>query len=693
MDVRLPDGTVIKNVPDGTTKAQLAQKLQAGGYDVGKLGLNAAPKAPEQPQEEAPLLDRLGRQAGLTGRALIEGGAELVGTFSDPIAGVVNELGGNMSSAKDVGRYVADSLNLPEAENSRERIVQDASKLLVGTGGIIKGAQTAGNVTTGAANGVVNNVATRPDLQAAGAVGAGVLGGEARESGAGPVGQGVAAVVGGLVAPATLSAGQSVVKNTANTARNVINPQRAVEQVDDVIRNAGVKIEILPESVRQSIRDDVTKALQSGDAIDPDAIRRLADYRALNMTPMRSNLTLNPADVTREQNLVKLSANSSDPVAQRLANNRNANNSMLINRLNELGAANADDPLVAGNRLINTLTQYDEASRQPIDQLYAAARATSGRSATLDPSAFTNQANDALDNALLGAKLPTDVRNKLNSIAKGETPLTVDVAEQLKTNIAALQRSSRDGAEKMALGLVRDALENTPLLEGQGQEAINAFGQARSANRAYMQMVEATPALKAVRDGIEPDKFVSKYITGQTATVKDLQSLRKVVDSNPEAMETVRGQILSHLKGRGVNGAADEVAKISQSSYNKALRDIGDAKLGIFFSPEEIETLKQIGRVSSYEQFQPSGSAVNNSNTAAAGFTALLDRVANSSVLRKIPIGGFVANEAQNVQVAKEARNAMSAPKALTVQRPRQQNRLLPLSTLLIPGSVTPAEE
>jgi hypothetical protein len=37
MDVRLPDGTVIKNVPDGTTKAQLISKLKSNGYDVSGL--------------------------------------------------------------------------------------------------------------------------------------------------------------------------------------------------------------------------------------------------------------------------------------------------------------------------------------------------------------------------------------------------------------------------------------------------------------------------------------------------------------------------------------------------------------------------------------------------------------------------------------------------------------------------------
>lgn len=46
MDVRLPDGTVIKNVPEGTTKRQLLDKLRAKGFDVDKMTAAPAPAAP-----------------------------------------------------------------------------------------------------------------------------------------------------------------------------------------------------------------------------------------------------------------------------------------------------------------------------------------------------------------------------------------------------------------------------------------------------------------------------------------------------------------------------------------------------------------------------------------------------------------------------------------------------------------------
>ena len=49
MNVSLPDGTVLRDVPDGTTKAQLRAKLAANGYDVSKL--DSAPAAPAAPAE------------------------------------------------------------------------------------------------------------------------------------------------------------------------------------------------------------------------------------------------------------------------------------------------------------------------------------------------------------------------------------------------------------------------------------------------------------------------------------------------------------------------------------------------------------------------------------------------------------------------------------------------------------------
>lgn len=86
MDVQLPDGTVIRDIPDGTSKAELTAKLARNGYDVSKL--SAAPAAPSdgqrnltdlmlnRPATPAPLsrLDKIGH--GMMDP--INGGAQLL---------------------------------------------------------------------------------------------------------------------------------------------------------------------------------------------------------------------------------------------------------------------------------------------------------------------------------------------------------------------------------------------------------------------------------------------------------------------------------------------------------------------------------------------------------------------------------------------------------------------------------------
>lgn len=72
MDVRLPDGTIIRNVPEGTTKEQLAQKLQASGMEVPKEWALSEPT-----QTQAAPLTRADKFAkGL--RDPLDGGAQLL---------------------------------------------------------------------------------------------------------------------------------------------------------------------------------------------------------------------------------------------------------------------------------------------------------------------------------------------------------------------------------------------------------------------------------------------------------------------------------------------------------------------------------------------------------------------------------------------------------------------------------------
>ena len=626
------------------------------------------------------------RQLGLTARAAlraVDGTANLVGA---PIRAGLNAIlpkRNNGLADQIAGRRPEDAIapvnltgwaegyGLPKPRPGLESVVNDAATMGFGAAGGAGLAKGVAGITTGTTKNVATMLAANPGMQTASGVAAGGAGGYTRETGGNETSQMLASLAAGIATPFAMN-GLSRLGSAAQSlrARPAPDPVQVDITINNAMRGNGLNLSQMSDDVAQGIRADVAKAMQIGDDLSPDAVRRLADYRMVGAMPSKAGLTLNPADITQQRNLAKLGINSKDAAAQQLGQMQNANNRQMTTGLNSLGANTTDDAIAGGGRVMDALSARNARAKSIIDDHYAAARATDGRSAALDPHAFTQRAGALLNEKNVESFLTPDIRNKLNGFASGEIPLNVDIAEQLKTSMAAIQRSSADGNVRTALSAVREALDSTPLLPGQqiGQEAIGAFNKARTLNRKWMGIVDKTPALQAVRDGIEPDKFVQQFIVGGggKSNVMDVAMLKSSIKSSPEAMDAVKGQITAHLKANALNGSADEVGNFSQSAYNKALSAIGERKLKLFFSSEDINQMKAIGRVASYEQFQPVGSAVNNSNTASAGMSAILDRIGGSALLSKIPLGKLAQEPIQNIAIGMQAKQSLNVPRSLT---------------------------
>lgn len=672
--------------PDGATKEQAFQILQSQ--------LGSAPSSPSvAPEPFGKRMNReiadIPRQVGLTARHAVEGAGDTLEFLSSPIrTGLNMVLPSSMQIAPGVGRYVADKLGLPTPQNATERVAGDAVRLGFGSMLPVSGAAKLAQGAQGITKPVLQTLASNPGSQLVSGASAGAAGGYTRETGGDDMSQFIASLAAGIGAPMAINKLQQVGNSAANAVRNRINPGPVNAQIDITINNAlkdsGMTFSDLPNNIRNSIRNDVQAALKMDGTLSPDAIRRLADYRLTGATPRVGNLTLNPAQITREKNLAKIGANSKDAAAQQLAQVENANNRQLITGLNDLGASNAPGEFATGNALLGKLKSYAEGKQSEISNLYNAAKDSQGRAASLDHSSFTNKAGQMLDYELKGAFVPPEIRAMMNKFATGETPLNVHTAEQFKTIVGNAQRGSQDGNVRAALGIIRNALDDTPLIMGTaitpaakvggnqlktmggvstelrqnlGQEAIDAFNAARNANRTFKTQVEGNPALAAAIDDAAPDAFFQKHVLSGNA--RDLNSMLNVVGP-----ETVKNEVLGYLKSKALNGAADEVGNFSQSNFNKALKSIGDEKLRMLFRPEEIKQIKAIGRVASYEQFQPRGSAVNNSNTAPA-LAGLLERIGDSPFLSKIPLGQYLADPVKNISVGIGANQAMNVPRGL----------------------------
>lgn len=136
---------------------------------------------------------------------------------------------------------------------------------------------------------------------------------------------------------------------------------------------------------------------------------------------------------------------------------------------------------------------------------------------------------------------------------------------------------------------------------------------------------------------------------------------------------------MEFIKSKALGGAESEVGVLSQKGLNAALRQIGDYKLKMLFTPEEIAALKANARVASYEQVQPAGSAVNNSNTAGA-VSGMMERMANAPLISNIPYAGPLI---QQGALRIRTNHAMTPIEAMAQEAAKPKQQYLPLSAIL----------
>jgi hypothetical protein len=195
-----------------------------------------------------------------------------------------------------------------------------------------------------------------------------------------------------------------------------------------------------------------------------------------------------------------------------------------------------------------------------------------------------------------------------------------------------------------------------------------------------MNRLENNPALKAVSEGVEPDRFIQKFVVGQGASAADVRAMRQELTT--EATQSIRDYLVRHLKDAATNSTED-IAKFSNAGFRKALRDIGDDKLSVFFNREDLQRLKDIGDAAKYMQAQPTGSAVNNSNSGALVLGRALDTL--DKLAGYVPLGGrdIIRGKITGPMMQTQV---LTAKNALSLQAPKQRIPLNPLIALTAPG-------
>lgn len=674
-EITSPDGRKFQvTAPDGASQDEVLKYAQANMTDpavsAGKT-INSIP-----------------RQVGLTARYGLEGAADAAQLITEPVRHLMNAVLPNKKAGPMIGPLgegvsnFADYIGLPKPETPTERTVGNAAKLVAGTGASM-GVGGLAQKGSGMLGKVGEFFTQAPVSQLAAASGAGLAGGASKEAGGTVPMQIGASVLGGLGGAGLVSIG-GVAVNSAKSLKNaMMTPQQMDMRIAGVLEKSGVDFSQVPERVKQSLRAELADSLKAEKELDPAAVGRLLAFKEAGLTPTRGMVTQNPVQITREMNLAKMGANSSDEGLQGLALIQNQNNAKLISNLNGMGAANGNLSN-AGNTLTSSVLGRQAGLRDAEQAAWDAAKGSAGYKQPI-ASGVLSDINKALDSEGMMPFMNPQISKYMEAFQTGQ-PFTPQAYRNLQSMLSreTMKGGNEGAAASMAARILRDGElkpagfqnpQNLPVSQGMAAgmraadgastEAIDAVNRARGATRQAYAYEESSPLVRSVLgDGraSDPDRIAKSFIIGGTTR----EAADVVQQVGPGNIGPIKDAILNHLKKQAVSGAEDEVAKFSQSAFNKALRDMGQEKLSMFFSPEELKALFTNGRVAALMQSQPVGSAVNNSNSGALLLGRGLD------ALNKMPIlGPMVGPALKNIDVSVQTRRAQNVLPGLIVNQPK----------------------
>lgn len=395
------------------------------------------------------------------------------------------------------------------------------------------------------------------------------------------------------------------------------------------------KLTAPPEA--QEVKNRLVAAMRGGDK-KPDvaAIQRAIGFEKSGVEPTVGQVTRDPVQYTFEREASKTAEGS--PLAYRFSEQ----DQKLRQNLLDIGAGKAAPKYEAGNSAIERLTKLDAPKQQAVSDAYKAVRDSEGRAAELDATAFASEVESGLKKSLVSRFLPAEIKGIVSDVGEGSIPFDVSQSIEIDKVLNKAIRAANnrdDGNAAAAIGIVKSALEEAPLLNGYGEETLNLYKGAKELFKQRKMTIERTPALRAALDNVDPERYVDKYIVN--ATTKEMKALKEFVGDDPDMAEIVRTQVADYLRTKAFGVDAASSKQFAQESYNKAIKAIGREKLETFFSPEEVSKLEAWGRTAANIHSRPSGSAVNESNSASAVFNFLSD-VTGAGAIAKQTVGKIV---------------------------------------------------
>ena len=585
------------------------------------------------------------------GAAIGATAAGLTQLVGDPIVMGINKLfGTDFTEPTTAMENLLTSIGVPEARTAAERVMQTAAGA-AGGGGATKGlgeVLQAGAPAMSTRGLIGAQLAEAPGAQ----ILAGTTGGAAQqtaaESGAGPVGQTLAAVAGGLTPTGVSAAARGLAGGASRIAATplVQEARTALEEAVGTARSA------MPGAAQPTAGGRASV----GAAATPE--ERLRVERAQELpVPIelaRFQRTRSFQEQQRARELAKDNA-VGGPIRERMAQQQgqirqnfealvDQTGSEIWNNLGELGVVVTKalrDRAAKDKTRIRALYKVAEKQGELVEPVtakelvdYLNANRTGRRSAPIlsvveEELLMRGGATGSLADGTLQAKPLQlgeleEVRKAINRFAKGNDPNDLRVGGDMKSII------------------------DTETAELGGQ----AYKRARAARRQYAMDYEDTALIKqlvgtkrgSTERAVALEKVAEKSIYSQATPLDSVKKLKDLLETEgpagQQAWRELQGATMEHIRDQAYkNIARDEAgnAMISPAALDRVITKLdASGKLDFVFGKKEAELLRTINTVAKDVFTAPPGS-VNTSGTSSALMNAIDTMATFSTVGVPIP--------------------------------------------------------
>lgn len=471
--------------------------------------------------------------------------------------------------------------------------------------------------------------------------------------------------------PSTMVGGGAALTQQTNAVKAALQNVHP-EVVQDLLRQAGVRsIDELPfDRVNLQALDTHQKFNKFGMmATEGEALGDIT-----KMSDEWNNRAKNPELLKRfEERNPKLVAAVND-IQDRVAPD------IYVRDIKELGQLAIDD-----------LVKKDAVRLANIENNYKALEAANGGQFPIDVNQLGANIDKSLKSKLKSKYYETqlsEIKHEIDNFIK-QGSMTFEDFENLRTNLAQEMRSSKNGNVRAAAHIIREQLENLPMpdnlasikpLADKARASVVERNKILESNPAYRAATKDTRNIAELQAGVDhvgSDRFISKFVTGNTDTASraNVQRLVQELGEDSQGHQAIKSGTIEHLKQLGIN----QNGVFKQDAFGKNVKTVLGSKLdSIMQKPfvTDLNDLADVARMSEHVKGGPS--FANTSNTAVvAERNALLQEAKNIGAgvteaainTKTLGFGGTLLRRQIEARAEKKAAEQAAKQAALETQR------------------------